>query len=137
MTHSPYCDKMKISNNVGGTGSISWENGSVEYANIGVFYNNGYYTGCLSVSNSSSDNTLITPSMIRTSGLYSEAEINTSYNGSLTFRRYVSGYQKTSNFGIDASGYIRIGGNWYNKSTSVNVGELWVDDDGYIKLRKS
>ena len=131
--------KMKISNNVGGTGSISWENGSVEYANIGVFYNNGYYTGCLSVSNNSSENTLVIPSMIRVSGSYSEAEINTSgyYNSSLVFRRNVSGYQKTSNFGIDTSGYIRIGGNWYNKSTSVNVGELWVDDDGYIKLRKS
>lgn len=131
--------KMRISNNVGGTGSISWENGSVEYANIGVFYNNGYYTGCLSVSNNSSENTLVIPSMIRVSGSYSEAEINTSgyYNSSITLRRYVSGSQKTSSFGIDTSGYIRIGGNWYNKSTSVNVGELWVDDDGYIKLRKS
>ena len=75
--------------------------------------------------------------MIQVSGSYSEVEIDTSYNGVMTFRRYVSGYQKSSNFGIDASGYIRIGGNWYDNSTSVNVGELWVDDDGYIKLRKS
>lgn len=131
--------KMRISNDVGGSGSISWENGSTEYAKIGVSYNNGYYSGALSVSNNGGENTLVIPAMIRVSGSYSEAEINTSgyYNGSLTFRRYVSGYQKTSNFGIDSSGYVRIGGNWYNNSTSVNVGELWVDDDGYIKLRKS
>lgn len=131
--------KMRISNDVDGSGSISWENGSTEYARIGVSYNNGYYSGALSVSNNGGDNTLIIPAMLRVSGSYTEAEMNTSgyYNGSLTFRRYVSGYQKTSSFGIDSSGYIRIGGNWYNKSTSVNVGELWVDDDGYIKLRKS
>ena len=129
--------RMIINNNENGSGSISWENGDYEYAKIGVFYNNGYYTGSLSVSNNSSGNTLIIPSMIQVSGLYSEVEIDTSYNGVMTFRRYVSGYQKSSNFGIDASGYIRIGGNWYDNSTSVNVGELWVDDDGYIKLRKS
>ena len=129
--------RMIINNNEKGSGSISWENGGDEYAKIGVFYNNGYYTGSLSVSNNSSGNTLIIPSMIQVSGSYSEVEIDTSYNGVMTFRRYVSGYQKSSNFGIDASGYIRIGGNWYDNSTSVNVGELWVDDDGYIKLRKS
>ena len=40
-------------------------------------------------------------------------------------------------FGMDSSGYIRIGGKWYDDGRKVNVGELWVDDDGYIKLRKS
>lgn len=119
---------------------ILWEDASRTYTWLGVHMINGYMAGQLTLTNINSYSALISPGYIKMSGTIGyNCEINLTNSSGPTFslRKITSGVSYSAGFGMDSSGYIRIGGKWYDDSKKVNVGELWVDDDGYIKLRKS
>ena len=119
---------------------ILWEDSFRTYTWLGAHVINGYTAGQLTLKNTNDYSALISPGYMTMSGtIGNNCEINLTNTSGPTFslRKITSGISYMAGFGMDSSGYIRIGGKWYDDSKKVNVGELWVDDDGYIKLRKS
>lgn len=119
---------------------ILWQDSSRTYTWLGVQVVNGDTAGQLTLRNTNGYSALLSPGYINMSGTNGyNCEINLTNSSGPTFslRKITSGASYMAGFGMDSSGYIRIGGKWYDDSKKVNVGELWVDDDGYIKLRKS
>ena len=119
---------------------ILWEDSFRTYTWLGAHVINGYTAGQLTLKNTNDYSALISPGYMTMSGTIGyNCEINLTNTSGPTFslRKTTSGISYMAGFGMDSSGYIRIGGKWYDDSKKVNVGELWVDDDGYIKLRKS
>ena len=101
---------------------------------------NGDTAGQLTLRNTNGYSALLSPGYINmsgTNGYNCEINLTNSSGPKFSLRKITSGASYMAGFGMDSSGYIRIGGKWYDDSKKVNVGELWVDDDGYIKLRKS
>ena len=132
--------KMKIlpSETQSANPGIIWEDSSNTYAWLGVLVSNGYMAGQLALKNANGYSSLLTPGYMTMGGVSGngfELNLTNSSGPTLSFKKISYGY--SAGFGMDSSGYIRIGGKWYNDSTKVNVGELWVDNNGYIKLRKS
>ena len=119
---------------------ILWEDSFRTYTWLGVHVINGYTAGQLTLKNTNDYSALISPGYMKMSGTIGyNCEINLTNSSGPTFslRKTTSGISYMAGFGMDSSGYIRIGGKWYNDSKKVNVGELWVDNSGYIKLRTS
>lgn len=119
---------------------ILWQDSSRTYTWLGVQVVNGDTAGQLTLRNTNGYSALLSPGYINMSGTNGyNCEINLTHSSGPTFslRKITSGASYMAGFGMDSSGYIRIGGKWYDDGRKVNVGELWVDDDGYIKLRKS
>ena len=119
---------------------ILWQDSSRTYTWLGVQVVNGDTAGQLTLRNTNGYSALLSPGYINMSGTNGyNCEINLTHSSGPTFslRKITSGASYMAGFGMDSSGYIRIGGKWYDDSKKVKVGELWVDDDGYIKLRKS
>lgn len=119
---------------------ILWEDSFRTYTWLGAHVINGYTAGQLTLKNTNDYSALISPGYMTMSGTIGyNCELNLTNSSGPTFslRKTTSGISYMAGFGMDSSGYIRIGGKWYDDSQKVNVGELWVDDDGYIKLRKS
>ena len=132
--------KMRIqpSESQSGNPGILWKDASYTYAWLGTHISNGYMAGQLTLKNVSGYSSLFSPGYMNMSGVSGytcELNLTISSGSSFFLKRPTYGY--SAGFGMDSSGYIRIGGKWYNDSKKVNVGELWVDNSGYIKLRTS
>lgn len=119
---------------------ILWEDSFRTYTWLGAYVINGYTAGQLTLKNTNGYSALFSPGYMNMGGISGhncELNLTLSSGPVFTIGKTASGISYKASFGMDSSGYIRIGGKWYDDSKKVNVGELWVDDDGYIKLRKS
>lgn len=131
---------MVLDPNENGFPSIRWMYDGDSLARLSLHTpEGGYVSGQLILTDIMGYNTVIAPDYARMNGYGCRAELKASSSGecSLTMTRTGISGRPDAHFDIDNSGYIRFGGRWYDDSKKVNVGELWVDDDGYIKLRKS
>lgn len=137
---------LKSDNGIGSP-SLTWKSSGTTYAGMGVEFDgsSSYKVGTLSLRSANGDTVLLQPNYFHMTGpSYTIQAVTSNFtSGSTTYNTpYIilgSKYYQSNkcHFGMDSSGYIRIFGKWYDDSKKVNVGELWVDDDGYIKLRKS
>lgn len=131
--------KMRIDPDVDGYPSLRWLYGNNTLASLSLNTpEGGYVSGQLTLSDIAGRTSLFSPSFVLVGGSTFQMELNASLTTECTLaitKTGVSGGYKLS-VGMDYSGYGRIGCRWPTSSSSVNVGEVYLDGNT-LKVRTS
>lgn len=120
--------------------SIKWMKDGYSYAWLGMNTpDGGYVSGQLTLRDVVGRSTIMSPSYTEITGSMYSMELNASLSTESTFtitRSGATGGYKAQ-IGMDSSGYVRIGATrWPTSSSSVNVGEMYLDGTT-VKVRTS
>lgn len=128
----------------GGYPGLTWKSDEQTLIGLQTHLLNGYKSSVLRLADNASEQSMLTPGYMDIDGKGGEIIINTTLSNEVTIS--INKSYKVNNvpmsykmaLGMDSNGLVRIGGQkWARSASEVQVGELWVDEDNYVKVRTS